>query len=137
MQPGRVDEGRPVPVCFRPPRSGRWARGRLRLGTCSLPLLLVASLLLPACARHSASRDPELTRIWRDYRTLPPQRALAVAGELRRNDWVAGASGGHASRGEAEAGALAECAKRRAQRRMQAPCRLYAVGDEVVWTTTR
>jgi hypothetical protein len=63
---------------------------------------------------------------------MPDERALALAGdpELR---WVAGASSGHASLQEAEQEALAECRRRRAQRRMQDPCRLYAVGDEIVW----
>jgi len=77
--------------------------------------------------------DRELTKLWRTYREIPSERALAIAGELRRDQWVAGASGGHDSMPEAEAGALAECQKRRVLRRIQAPCSLYAVGDEVVW----
>jgi hypothetical protein len=90
-------------------------------------------VVLSACASPSPPHH-ELAPIWRDYRALPAERALAIAGELRQDRWVAGASGGHASRGEAEAQALEECRKRRAQRRMQAPCLLYAVGDEVVWS---
>jgi len=109
MQPGRVDSRRPVPV---------------RFGLCVL--------LLSACASSSPAHR-ELAPIWRDYRALPAERALAIAGELRHDQWVAGASGGHASRDDAEAAALAECSRRRAQRRMQAPCVLYAIGDEVVW----
>ena len=93
---------------------------------------MAVALSLSACA---ASPPPHsaLDALWRDYRALPEQRALAIAGELRRDHWVAGATGGHASRGEAEVRALGECRKRRVQRRMQAPCRLYAVGDDVVW----
>ena len=50
-----------------------------------------------------------------------------------RDHWVTGASGGHATRELAEAEALAQCRTRRADRRMQAACVLYAVGDEIVW----
>jgi hypothetical protein len=88
--------------------------------------------MLSACA-SSPPAHAELAPVWRSYREMPAERALAIAGELRRDHWVAGASGGHASRADAEAAALAECSRRRAQRRMQAPCALYAVGDEVVW----
>ena len=94
--------------------------------------LAICVAALAACA-GSSTAHPELAPIWRDYGALPAERALAIAGELRHDQWVAGASGGHASRADAEAAALGECGRRRAQRRMQAPCRLYAVGDEVVW----
>ena len=46
---------------------------------------------------------------------------------------VSGASGGHASRSEAQANALAQCRVWRAARRLQDACVLYAVGDEIVW----
>lgn len=117
MQPGRADGNRPAPF-----RSEAGVR-------CLVWLIL---LLLSGC---TTARQPhrELAPVWRDYSVMPAERALAVAGELRHDRWVAGASGGHASRGAAEAEALRECARRRAQRRMQARCRLYAVGDEVVW----
>jgi hypothetical protein len=46
---------------------------------------------------------------------------------------VTGASGGHATREQAEAEALAQCRLRRAARRLQAACVLYAVQDEIVW----
>lgn len=59
---------------------------------------------------------------------------MAIAGDPRRYPWVTGASGGHESLEEAEESALAECRRRRARRRMQAACQLYAVGSEVVWT---
>ena len=108
--PGRVDSRRPVPV---------------RLGLCIA--------LLSACATSPPPIHRELTTIWRDYRELPAERALAIAGDLRNDQWVAGAAGGRASRAEAKEAALAECSRRRAQRRMQMPCGLYAVGDEVVW----
>jgi hypothetical protein len=85
-----------------------------------------------ACATHRAEHR-ELESVWRDYRALPDQRALAIAGVIERNSLVAGASGGHASSDAARAGALRECQLRRQRMRMQHPCRVYAVGDEVVW----
>lgn len=94
---------------------------------------LLTAAWLPACASSSPRPHPALARVWRDYESLPPARALALAGQLRRDRWVAGASGGHASPREAEAAALRECRKRRLEQRMQAPCLLYALGDEVVW----
>ena len=92
----------------------------------------MAALLL-ACVSDGASPHPNLAPTWRDFLTLPKERALAIAGDPRRDRWVAGASGGHATRGEAEADALLECQRRRGIRRLQAACTLYAVGDEIVW----
>jgi hypothetical protein len=128
MRPGRVDLDWPVPA-----RYGLFARDGLGLWLCAV---LVAGAMLPLAACSAQVPTPphrEIRPLWREYRALPGERALAVAGEFRLDRWVAGASGGEASRGEAEARALEECRKRRAQRRMQAPCLLYAVGDEVVW----
>jgi len=85
-----------------------------------------------ACAIGPPRPSHEFSRLWREYRELPDVRALAIAGELRRDQWVAGVAAGHASREQAEAGALEECRKRRLERRMRAPCLVYAVGDEVV-----
>jgi hypothetical protein len=97
-----------------------------------VPLLSTCAAVLAACA-SSSPEHRELAPIWREYSALPAERALAIAGELRRDHWVAGASGGHELLADAESAALEECRRRRAQRRMQAPCSLYAVGDEVVW----
>jgi hypothetical protein len=89
--------------------------------------------MLLACASDGASPHPDLAPAWRDFLALPAERALAIAGDPRRDRWVAGASGGHATRGQAEAEALFECRKWRGMRRLQAACTLYAVGDEIVW----
>jgi hypothetical protein len=91
------------------------------------------ALLLLACASDRALPHPDLAPAWRDFLALPAERALAIAGDPRRDRWVAGASGGHATRGRAEAAALLECQRRRGIRRMRAACALYAVGDEIVW----
>lgn len=91
------------------------------------------TLLLLACASDPAPAHPDLARVWRDFLALPAERALAIAGDPRRDNWVAGASGGHTTREEAETDALVECLRRRRARRLQAACALYAVGDEIVW----
>jgi hypothetical protein len=100
------------------------------------------ALPLVACAPHTASLQPEpniasphpdLGAAWRDFLALPAQRAMAIAGDPRRDRWVVGASGGHATRGQAETEALSECRRRRGMRRLQTACVLYAVGDEIVW----
>jgi hypothetical protein len=63
---------------------------------------------------------------------MPEVRAVAIAGDPDHL-WLGGVTGGHASRAEAERAALEECGRRRALRRIQDPCRLYAVDDEIVW----
>jgi len=98
---------------------------------------LCAVLLLLAAACAGGPRKPphrELDALWNDYSKLPGQRALAIAGQIRKDRWVAGATGGHASRDDAAAMALSECKRHRAKQRMQAPCQLYAIGNDVVWT---
>jgi hypothetical protein len=62
---------------------------------------------------------------------MPSQRALAVAGEISRNRYVATASGGHESSADAQLDALAQCAESGSERGCRS-CRLYAIGDEVV-----
>jgi hypothetical protein len=89
-------------------------------------------LLALGCATKQVPEE-SLGSVWHDYRSLPAQRALAVAGDLRRERWVAGSSGGHATPAAAEESALRECRARRLRMRMQAACQLYAVGDEIVW----
>jgi hypothetical protein len=91
------------------------------------------TLLYLACTSDGAAPHPELVKVWRDYEALPLERALAIAGDPHRGRWVIGASSGHASLDRAEAEALAQCRMRRAKRRLQAACVLYAVGDEIVW----
>jgi hypothetical protein len=91
-----------------------------------------AALLL-ACVSDGPSPHPDLAVAWRDYRALPARRALAIAGDPTRDNWVTGASGGHPTSEEAEEEAIAQCRVRRAARRIQAACVLYAVGDEIVW----
>lgn len=119
---GRIDLRRSAPAAF----FSAAALGR------QIAAAWTATLLL-GCASDRASPHPDLAPTWRDFLALPAQRALAIAGDPRRDRWVAGYSGGHATRGQAEAEALLECRRRRGIRRMLAACTLYAVGDEIVW----
>src|SRR5262245_26495378 len=96
-------------------------------------LVVGAVLSAQGCAAGTAGAPhPELAELWRSYKALPAERALAVAGDPHRV-WVAGVAGGEPTPDEAEFAALAQCRQRRAARRLQVPCRLYAVGDEIVW----
>jgi len=99
-----------------------------------LSLLLACAVLFPAsCAtRGDRAPHPGIASLWNEYRQLSPERALALAGDPDRF-WVGALAGGQASQVEAEQSALAECQKRRLARRMRAPCRLYATGEEIVW----
>jgi len=89
--------------------------------------------LLSACAYAGPLPHPNLEPTWRDYLALPAERALVVAGDPRGDRWVTGYSGGNATRDQAEAEALVKCKRLRGFYRLQAPCLLYAVGDEIVW----
>ena len=131
MPPGRVGSRRPVPVRFKN-LVHAWLGAGLRRGF-GLCALTACTAVFSACAAGPAAPHHALAPVWRDYSALPEQRALAIAGELRHDRWVAGASGGHAVPEAAETEALRECQRRRLQKRMQAPCRIYAVGNEVVW----
>ena len=95
----------------------------------ALALLLLAT----ACASDKATPQPELMRTWHEFLKLPPERAIAIAGDTRHGPWVTASSGGHETRDEAIAEALMRCQIRREAKRMQAACVLYGVGSEIVW----
>ena len=85
------------------------------------------------CATQDNQPHRNLRRAWGDFSRLPAERALAIAGDPRGERWLTAAVGGHPSVEAARAAALAECQRRRQQRRFQASCELYAVGSEIVW----
>lgn len=94
-------------------------------------LVLVAGALALACAGgHAPHRGME--ELWRDFTRLAPRRALAVAGDPN-SVWVGAAAGGFEVQEDASQAALEECRRKRRERRMQSPCLLYAVGNDVVW----
>ena len=96
-------------------------------------LLCLLAMTFACSSKSKPTPRGALAPVWRDYQRLPNQRAMAMAGELRRERWVVGIASGHASRAAAEAAAMRECHMRRARARMQSPCRIYAAGDEIVW----
>ena len=96
-------------------------------------VLAMVAFAVGGCVSNANSPHPDLAQVWRDYQELPAERALAIAGDPRRDRWVTGAAGGHANLERAEEEALLQCRVRRGQRRLQAPCLIYAVGDEIVW----
>ena len=101
------------------------------MSACDRILVLAVAISLLSCAPGVTGRHPlERTDLWHRYRELADARALAIAGDPEAV-WVGGVAAGLASVVEAEREALAECRRRRARRRMQVPCVLYAVGSEI------
>ena len=97
-------------------------------------MICAAALFAFGCTSTPAKVDANLSAVWKEYRELPDARALAVAGNPRGDRFVAGLSGGHASSDEAAKSALRECGERRHRMMMPHACKLYAVGDDVVWS---
>ena len=97
-----------------------------------LPCTLLALMGLACASDPRTEPHAGLAELWAQYQEMSDKRALAIAGDPDRV-WVGAASGGHASLREAEESVLATCWQRRATRRFQEKCRLYAVGDEIVW----
>ncbi|MBW2243162.1 MAG: hypothetical protein JRH01_14345 [Deltaproteobacteria bacterium] len=106
------------------------------LAAASLALLIAATPLV-ACRRsarpigvplkQTSQFDSEMRR----YRGFEPHKAIAVAGDVGGR-YAMGYAQGLPSREAAIAEALAYCEQRRKDRRIEAECRLHAVGDEVV-----
>jgi len=68
---------------------------------------------------------------WRSYQRLADLKALAVAGDLR-SIYVSGFAFSYPIQALANDEALDACEQRRADRRIEDECRLYAIGDERV-----
>jgi hypothetical protein len=98
----------------------------------AITFVVASAGLVLACATPGPHPHAGIRGLWREYQGLPSYRALALAGDPDRV-WVAGAAGGRLSQAEARTAALEECAAHRQERRMQAPCRIYAIGDRIVW----
>ncbi len=97
-------------------------------------IFLLSASLLQACVAPGPQVHAGISELWRGFAGLSPKRALALAGHPDRA-WVGAAVGGFPTQVEASDAALAECRRRRRERRMQQPCLLYAVGSEIVWPT--
>ncbi len=66
---------------------------------------------------------------WRNYQRLSGLKALAVSGDLR-GVYVSGFAWAYPLQEPANEEALENCEERRADRRVEPACRLYAIGDE-------
>jgi hypothetical protein len=67
---------------------------------------------------------------WSAYLKMAPRKAMAIAGDID-SQYVLGYSYAYVREDSAIEEALEACEERRADRRIDAPCRLYAFGDEV------
>jgi hypothetical protein len=100
-------------------------------------MLLVAAVPLGGC--HGSARPigiplkktSQFESEMNHYRALEPHKAIAVAGDVGGR-YAMGYAHGLPSREAAIAEALAHCEQRRKDRRIEAECRLHAIGDEVV-----
>ena len=66
---------------------------------------------------------------WKNFQRLRPLKALAVAGDLN-GVYVSGFAYAYPIQALANAEALENCDERRADRRIEQECHLYAVGNE-------
>lgn len=96
--------------------------------------LVCAAMALAACQVPPTQPHRSLEPLWRDFQKLPLTRALALAGDPDRA-WVASMAGGALAQQDAIDVALEGCRRKRLDRRLRAPCLVYAVDDEIVWGT--
>jgi hypothetical protein len=68
---------------------------------------------------------------WKNYQRLGSLKALAVAGDLN-GVYVSGFAYAYPIQSLANDEALENCEERRADRRVEDACRLYAIGDDQV-----
>jgi hypothetical protein len=100
-------------------------------------LLLLPALPTTGCRTRSSEMGvelrsrPRLETEFRAYQSMQPHRAFAVAGDPEAR-FVTGNAHGRESQEVANEVALAMCEMRRADRQIEEPCQLYAVGDELV-----
>jgi hypothetical protein len=107
---------------------------RLCLAVAVPAVALLLSFAVACVVSAPVRKQPHdgIAPLWKTFLSLPQQRALALAGDPD-GAWVAGAGSGESSQAAAENTALAVCAAKRAARRMQSPCLLYATDDKIVW----
>ena len=96
---------------------------------CLLPL--VGCYLSPRPVGVKLRKRTQFESEWRAYLNLSPFKSLAVAGDLN-GVYVSGFAHDSATQELADEEALRHCQQRRRDRRIDEPCRTYAVGDEEV-----
>jgi hypothetical protein len=96
--------------------------------------IVVATLACIASCAGPKNDGPHIgvRDMWRRFEALPNERSMAISGNPDAH-WVGAAVGDFATQYEADVAALAQCKRRRTIARLQARCRIYARGDEVVW----
>ncbi len=99
----------------------------------TLPLVLLAISLCSGCAAGGGGLAPSrFQREFQRYLSLPHQKAFAVAGD-REDNYVFGYSYGWRGPELARDDALEQCNIRRRSLGEEAECRIYAVGNEILW----
>jgi len=86
----------------------------------------------PAPTAQAPALPPEFLPVFQAYTAKAAPKALAVAVNSK-GQWAYASIGNHATQADANEEALAHCARLKAQSDIQESCRLYAVGDKVVW----
>jgi hypothetical protein len=101
----------------------------------SFLFVLALTTLATACYRSPIGMPlPERARLeseWKNYTRLQPSKALAIAGDMR-GTYVIGYAFALESEPDAVNQAMLACEARRADRRIEAPCRTFAVGDRAL-----
>ena len=99
--------------------------------------LLAATLLstlVAGCYRSPIGMPlpsaPRFKAEWKNYSRLEPNKALAIAGDTQ-GTYVIGYAFAQSSEPAAVQAAMDACEARRADRRIEAPCRTYAIGERV------
>ena len=72
---------------------------------------------------------------WRHYGRLAPNKSIAVAGDMS-GVYVSGYAYRQESEMAAVDAALAACESRRLDKRLESPCRTYAIGDSTIDTAS-
>jgi len=74
----------------------------------------------------------EFLQLFQTYKAKPAPKAIALALDPGGR-WAYGSIAGYSTQAEANDEALSECARSKAPSDIKEKCRLYAVGDKVVW----
>jgi hypothetical protein len=102
-------------------------------------LVLLLSTVAAACYRSPIGMPlPGVTRFeieWKNYSRLKSNKALAIAGD-RQGLYVAGYAYAQPSKEVAEELALQACEARRTDRRIETPCKTFAIDHSEVEVET-
>ena len=74
--------------------------------------------------------NTQFTSEWSSYRQMLSHKAMAIAGDVE-SQYILGYSHAYPTEASAIDEALEACEERRMDRRMEAPCKLYAIENEL------